>query len=164
MKALQHIEVQRFSQVRWLWFALIALLVAELLILAPQLAHDQPLLLALSLVAFLLPMVLILFVLRYELKIDEGGIHYRFIPRVLHWKTLSYDQVASFEVREKKTFYEKFHMGYHHSIFTKTTTINISGNQYLVLTLRDGVLVKLGTSEGSALEYILKRKFTETSE
>jgi hypothetical protein len=164
MKTLQHIEVQRFSQVRWLWFLMLALLIAELLFLAPQLIHEQPLLLILSLTAFLLPMILILFVLRFEFKIDEAGIHYRFIPRIIGWQTIVFANVAAYQVRDKESWYEKFHMGYHRNLFTKTTSVNIAGSKYLILTLKDGATIKLGTENPEAVEYALKKLLSETNE
>lgn len=164
MKGFQHIEVQRFSQLRWLWFLMLALLIAELLFLTPQLIHEQPMLLIFSLVAFLLPMILILFVLRYELKIDDAGIHYRFIPRIIRWHTLAFAQVAAYEVRNKETWHEKLQLGYHRNLFTKTTSVNITGSKYLVLTLKNGATIKLGTCNPETVEFTLKKLSSETNE
>ena len=164
MKNYQHIEVQRFSQVRWLWFIMLALLIAELLFLAPQLIDEQPMLLIISMAALVLPMILIFFVLRYELKVDETGIHYRFIPRIIRWHTVAFGSIASYQVRDKETWHEKFHMGYQRNLFTKTTSVNIAGNKYLILTLKDGATIKLGTENPDAIEYTLKRLLSENTE
>jgi hypothetical protein len=164
MKNYQHAEVQRFSRVRWLWFIMLALLIAELLFLAPQWIDEQPVLLIISMAALVLPMILILFILRYEFRIDENGIHYRFIPRLIRWQTIGFGNIVSHQVRDKETWHEKFHMGYQRNLFTKTTSVNIAGNKYLILTLKDGATIKLGTENPETVAYILKKLLSETTE
>lgn len=152
-------EVQRFSQVRWLWFVLIALLIVELLIFVPVLDEDEnnALLLVLSLAALLLPLILILFVFKFEFAIDEEGIHYRFIPKIIRWKTIAVGSIESFQVKEKESWFEKLHYGFHRNIFRNIITINITGNKYLVLSLRSGGTLKLGTENGDSVAYTLKK-------
>jgi hypothetical protein len=114
--------------------------------------------------ALVLPMILIFFVLRYELKVDETGVHYRFIPRIIRWHTVAFGRIASYQVRDKETWHEKLHMGYQRNLFTKTTSVNIAGNKYLILTLKDGATIKLGTENPDAIEYTLKRLLSENTE
>lgn len=159
MRITSYIEVQRFSQVRWLWFVLIALLVAELLIFVPVLDENgnNAALLLISLAALLLPLILILFVFKFEFTIDEEGVHYRFIPTIIRWKTISASSIESFQIKEKESWFEKIHYGFHRNIFKNIITINITGSKYLVISLRNGGTLKLGTENGDSVAYELKK-------
>jgi magnesium-transporting ATPase (P-type) len=158
MRITPYKEVQRFSQVRWLWFVLIAVLIVELLIFIPEFDKNEnnaPLLL-ISLVTLLLPLLLILFVFKFELRIDEKGIHYRFIPKIIRWKTIPVSSVESFKLKEKESWFEKIHYGFHRNIFKNIITINITGSTYLVISLRGGGTLKLGTENANTVAHTLK--------
>lgn len=159
MRVVPYKEVQRFSQVRWLWFMLIAVLVVELLIFVPVLDENEnnAALLLISLAALLLPLILVLFVFKFEFSIDEEGIHYRFTPNIIRWKTISVSSIESFQVREKESWFEKYNHGFHRNIFKGITTINITGSKYLVISLRGGGTLKLGTENGDSVAYALKK-------
>jgi len=158
MRIIPYYEVQRFNQVRWLWFVLIALLITELLIFVPVLGEDEnnTLLLLISMAALLLPMVLILFVFKFELSINEEGIRYRFIPKIIRWKTIPLSSIESFQLKGKESWFEKIHYGFHRNIFKNIITINITGSKYLVISLRGGSTVKLGTENADSVHYTLK--------
>ena len=159
-------EVQRFSQVRWLWFVLIALLITELLIFVPVLGEDEnnTLLLLISLAALLLPMILILFVFKFELSIDQDGIRYRFIPKIIRWKTIPLSSIESFHVKAKESWFEKIHYGFHRNIFKNIVIINITGSKYLVVSLRGGATLKLGTENADSVHYTLKQLLRSDNE
>ncbi|MDL5050949.1 hypothetical protein QQ054_33660 [Oscillatoria amoena NRMC-F 0135] len=159
MPVVRYQEVQRFSNLRWLWIFMIGLVIAELVLLVPALqANSQSsIIITLTLLAGLLPILLILFVFRYDLKVDHEGLHYRFFPRSIRWKKIPLTMIASANLKNKETFYEKVHLGYSHNPFTRTEIVNITGNKYLELILKDGVVVKLGSENPEEILVVLNK-------
>ncbi|MBX2945198.1 MAG: hypothetical protein KF725_05150 [Cyclobacteriaceae bacterium] len=157
MRISHYEEVQRFSQVKWLWFVFIALLIVELLVLVPTTNDENTWALLLSIGMLLLPMLFILLVFKYEVKINDEGLHYRFIPKIIRWKNIPITAIESFRVKEKETWFEKIQCGFHRNIFKNTITINITGSKYMVITLRGAGTLKLGTENADSMAYSLKQ-------
>lgn len=158
---MNYSETQRFRNLRWLWMIMIGLLLAEVVFILPELIHN-PIRLVVTLVASLMPFLLILFVFSYEVRIDQAGVKYRFSPRLNRWKVIQFDDVQSYSIKEKSTLYERFHLGYSKSLFLKNEIVNITGNKYMVLVLKNGAVIKLGTEHADTMERILKRFLTKS--
>ncbi len=207
MNGLTYSEVQHFSKLRWLWVLLPGLIMTELIILVPEVQHQDgfagivlediskipitslrgiPILsgdrsnpcfgyrigdcfaaLAMSnlflrwllviLMVSVLLILLILFVFRYELAVDQSGVRFRFIPKLFKWKTIPFDQIQSYRINNTPGWCDKMQLGYSRNPFSKSEIINITGKRHLVITRKDGNVVKIGTDEPDTLMYILNR-------
>jgi hypothetical protein len=160
---MSYSETQRFSNLRWLWVLMVGLLLAEVLVVLPGLM-DNPSLLIVTMAISLIPIVLILVVFRYELTIDHSGIKYRFIPRLIRWRVIPFADVQFYTLQEKRTLYEKIQIGYSKNLFLKNEIINITGNKYLVLELKSGARVKLGTENADTMAQVLKKLMSKSFE
>ena len=161
MAHIHYEEEQRFSNVTWIWIAfVILLLTAPVSILLSESVSEkdmQSVLISTGL-AFL-PMAVILFFAKLQVRIDREGIHYRFIPAVFKWRTIPKNSIQSFEVSAKKNFWEKIECGYgyRNNRLKKTISMNVTGSKFARLNLRDGRLFKIGTANPETMERALRQ-------
>lgn len=165
-------EVQHFRNNGWLWTLIIFVSVAVMLPMFYgmywQLIKgipwgDKPLsdtgLIALSLfvmgswgiaAALMLSM-------RLEVRIDTEGIHYRFIPIKRNWRHITKPQIMTYGVKKGFPLFTSGGFGHHRSIFLKTRSFRISGNQYLQVEVMDGEKILLGTQNAGEMERAMKK-------
>jgi len=105
----------------------------------------------------LAPVILILLYSKLQIKIDGEGVHYRFIPSVMKWKTVSKESIESFEVSPKKSLWEKIECGYGRNHLNNTVSMNISGKKYARIKLTDGRKLKIGTINPEGMERALRK-------
>jgi hypothetical protein len=156
-------EEQRFTEVTRIWVLSLLVVLAPLFIgLMDDNLGEHILLLVLTTAAAWIPIGIILFISKMQVKIDNDGLHYRFPPRVIKWKTISKQHIASFELRNKKGLYEHLACGYRRSLIRNTIFMNVIGSKYLVLKLNDGKKIKIGSTNAETMEWTLKRLLNQS--
>jgi len=95
-----------------------------------------------------LPLVFLLMFLYLKLitRIDEFGIHYKFFP--LHWafKTISWQNIATCELRKYNAIKEYGGWGVKHSLRKKTgKSYTVKGSNGLQIVLKSGKKILIGT-------------------
>ena len=79
-----------------------------------------------------------------ETKIDESGIHYRFIPFQRKFTSISKDEIQSVFVRTYKPIREYGGWGLRYS-FRNGKAINVKGKEGIQLVLKNGKKILIGT-------------------
>jgi hypothetical protein len=149
--------------VRWLWVVLVLILLLPLILGVYEKNVDQKgitMLLLSSLFAGI-PVAGILLYSKLQIRIDGEGLHYKFFPSVWKWKLISTDQIDSFELSAKKTLLEKLECGYRRNRLTNTIVMNITGEKFIRIKLKDGKRLKIGSENPEAMEWALKRLTTQ---
>src|SRR5688572_9385785 len=128
MSHLHYEEEQRFSNVTWIWVALIILLLMTplLTLLSDSVSQKDVTSVLLSTGFAFIPMVAMLLFAKLQIRIDGEGVHYRFFPSVLKWRTIPKSIIESFEVSAKKNLWEKLECGYgyRNNRFKKSISMN----------------------------------------
>jgi hypothetical protein len=152
-------EEQRFAGLTWIWIFAFALVFVPLVLAVrdASLTSQEILIILLSIVAGLVPVLVILYFARLQLKIDALGIHYRFFPAVVKWRIIPQNSIESFEVTEKKNIIETIERGYRRNRFNNTIAMNISGKKFVRLKLKNGQKFKIGTENPESFERALKK-------
>ena len=161
MAHLHYEEEQRFSNVTWVWVALVLLLLSAptLILLSDSVSEKNVRSVLLSTGMAFIPMVAVLIFSKLQIKIDNEGLHYRFIPSVFKWRTVSKNSIESFEVSPKKNLWEKFECGYgyRNNRFKKTISMNVTGAKFARIKLRGGQKLKIGTVNPESMERALRK-------
>jgi len=165
MSHLHYEEEQRFSNVTWIWVALVILLlmIPLLTLFSDSISQKDVTSVLLSTAFAFVPMVGMLLFAKLQIKIDGVGIHYRFFPTLFRWRTISKSIIESFEVTAKKNLWEKLECGYGYrsNRFKKTISMNVTGVKFARIKLTDGRRFKIGTVNPEGIERAL-RKLTST--
>src|SRR5215204_2681204 len=114
MSHLHYEEEQRFSNVTWVWVAMTLLLLAAptLTLVSDSVSQKDMTGVLLSTAFAFIPMVGILLFAKLQIKINAEGVHYKFFPSVLKWRTIPKNSIESFEVSGNKNLWEKLECGY----------------------------------------------------
>jgi hypothetical protein len=90
---------------------------------------------------------------KLELKIDDAGIHYRFVPYRFKWSLITRHEIESYELREVRSFLGICQVGYHRNVMNNSRSMNVFGKKQLALHLRNKRKILIGTvnAEGAAL-------------
>ncbi len=165
MSHLHYEEEQRFSNVTWIWVAMVLLLLAAptLTLVSDSVSQKDMTSVLLSTAFAFIPMVGMLLFAKLQIKIDGGGLHYKFFPSVLKWRTISKDSIESFEVTPKKNLWEKLECGYgyRNNRYKRIISMNVTGAKFARIKLTDGRRLKIGTINPESMERAL-RKLTST--
>ncbi len=152
-------ETQRFRQ-WWLWLVLLGIVALHLYGLYQQLYLGKPFgdnpasdkgLVALTGI-FLLVLILFL-LLRLDTKIDETGIHYRFFPFQLKYRTRKWSVIEKAYVRQYKPIWE--YGGWGIRGLGRDRALNVSGNMGLQLELVGGDKLLIGTQKPEEMEKLV---------
>jgi len=98
----------------------------------------------------------LLFSMKLEIKVDHA-FHYRLYPVRPRWTTLTHDDIISYEVRARNSFFETGGRGLHRRKFGAVRVISITGNRYLVMKLRDGKTLMISTTNPEGLDRAMKK-------
>lgn len=104
-------------------------------------------------VTFLADLVLI--ALKLNTKINKQGIHFQLLPFQFREKFISWNEVASIEVRKYSPIMEYGGWGYRYG-FKNGKAYNVSGNMGLQLVLKNGDKILIGTQKPDELMEFLK--------
>ena len=160
MAHIHYEEVQRFSQLRWVWMVSTVILLTPLVVFLmnePSPSDDEGVILTLltTLFAFL-PVGLILLFGRLEIKVNNVGFHYRFPPSKFKWKIIDISNISSIESREKKGLVDHVACGYRKSILRNIIFMNIIGQKFVIVRLTNGLKIKIGSQNAESLVRTLK--------
>jgi hypothetical protein len=165
-------ETQLFRNNRWVWFLFVPF---SLLLFLPllyglywQLMRGQPwgnepmsdeglLILFLAAMASWACVMWILLSVSLETRVDEEGIHFKFFPHRPQWTLIRKQDIASYEIRRKRNFFEGGIIGYHRNILTKTRSMTIRGRVHLQLLLVNGQKFNIGTQDPDGMERAMRR-------
>ena len=163
MSHLHYEEEQRFSNIPWIWIALLALAIIPTIIIAMDQSREVDVsMLALTVILGFVPVALILFYARLQIKIDTQGFHYKFFPAVMKWRVITKNEIKSYEVSDKLGI-EKFEIGHKRSFLNKTISMNITGKKMIRLELKNGHKLKIGTENPEGAERALKKLLSPDS-
>lgn len=159
MSHLHYEEEQRFSNKRWIWFVLFFLFLLPIIMALTEEEPNQKdmTMILLSTVFAILPVAAILLYSKFQIKIDNQGIHYKFFPAVIKWRVISKDMIESFEVTAKQTLLEKVECGYRRNRLNNTIVMNISGEKFARIKLKDGRRLKIGSENPEGLARALRK-------
>lgn len=107
--------------------------------------------------------VLLLLSFKLKTKIDEAGIHYRFVPIHRNYKVIRWDQMESCKVRKYNALTEYGGWGFK-SGFGKGTAFNVKGNIGIQIVLKTGKRILIGTQKENDATTIIKRYNTKENE
>lgn len=151
-------EEQKFTRLVWMWIlSILGVLLPLTIILTLDRQALSASLLILTLFSTAIPFAILMLWCRMSVRVDEAGLQYRFVPSVFQWKTISPEEIVSYEIREPKNWYEKFSVGFRRSLLRDTTFINITGKKFLVVTLRNKGTLMIGTENAESLAWAMKR-------
>ena len=170
-------ETQSFRETRWIWLIIIPfsviLCIPFMYGLYWQLVQGEPwgdkpmsdyaLILTSSLTFVLMSVVIwIILSVKLEVSIDNKGVHYRFFPVRPRWILIPANDIDSYEINSKGNFFTTGGLGYHRNFFKKKQSMTIHGGAHMVLRLKNGQRILLGTLQpselGRTMEKILKKE------
>jgi len=161
MAHIHYEEEQRFSNVIWVWvaFGLLMLIAPIATLLSDSVSQKDMQSVLISTAFSCLPFAIILIFSKLQIKVDREGLHYRFIPAVFKWRTISKNSIQAFEVTPKKNIWEKLECGYgyRNNRFKKTISMNVTGSKFARLSLTDGRKFKIGTANPETMERVLRQ-------
>ncbi len=153
-------EKQRFTQ-WWLWLILLAACCIPSIPLLMDLeakADQWMALLAMSILLFMVVGLLLL--LQLKTKIDEVGVHYRFVPFHLKQNSILWQDIKSAQVRKYEPLKEYGGWGIK-GYSKKNRAYNVKGNIGLQLVLKNGNKILLGTQKEEEIKQFLNSKKTK---
>ena len=95
-----------------------------------------------------------------ETKIDESGIHYRFIPFQRKFTSISKDEIQSVFVRTYKPIREYGGWGLRYS-FRNGKAINVKGKEGIQLVLKNGKKILIGTQLSQQAQSVIDSFFSK---
>lgn len=144
-------EEQRFTQT-WIIVLLLSSTIVPLVIIFNEYFENQnaftvwELVLIIS-IALLAPAIIFLF--KLYTRIDETGIHYKYFPFHLKFKTILWSDISKAYVRQYDALTEYGGWGLKGGVFWKKSkgiAINVSGDIGIQLELKSGKKVLIGTN------------------
>ncbi len=115
-------------------------------------------------VAFALIWVnIMVFAMKFETRITNRGIYYKYPPIVWKWKQVTYQELADWRIRKYSIWREFGGPGHKNKLFKKEKGIIINGDQGLELTFKNGKRLLLGTQRPGELKIAIKRAKGEES-
>jgi len=143
-KETQHIRIW------WMWASLAAMNILFVYIFIQQVILHKPfgrtplpdstivllLVIGLGLLAFCS-------LISFKMRIDDVGIHYKYLPFYVKYTTITWYNVSDAYVRDYNPLYEYGGWGIKGS--AKNKSLSVSGKTGLQLVLRDGKRLMLGT-------------------
>lgn len=176
MAKVLYTEQQRFTQLRWIWFLTIPILLSTLIFmlnaLYQQLILNEPwgnepisdaglIGLALFVISSQAIMFWILLSIRLEIEISEQEFRYKFFSYFKRWNVLTHNDIADYSF-VKNTFGISRGVGYHKNIFAKTTRMNISGKYLLVLNTAQRKTILLSTQNKEEAERAMSKLMSKS--
>jgi hypothetical protein len=172
MKRTYFEEVQRTRENPWILVLILVTILAALIPLGTgvywQLIKGEPwgneplsdrglILLFIFIVVVCSLSAWILLSLTLEVKVDDQGIHYRFVPVKFKWQLISIAEIAQHSFENQFGFFEAPRLGYHRNRFKNTISFRVAGRQHERITLKNGRKFLFGTQHGEEFDRALKR-------
>jgi hypothetical protein len=163
-------EIQSMREYKMIWWIITpvsaAVIISLLYGLYWQLVMGEPWgtepmsdtgLMILSMVSFIILgiVIWILLSVKLEIEVDGEAIRYRYYPQMRKRRELRQADIQEYTVR-KLSFLESRRRGYRRSISGRQQRLIVYGRHALVLTLKNGKKITMGTQKPRDLEAALK--------
>jgi hypothetical protein len=167
-------ETQTLKESQWIWGLMIVSAAGSILPLAYGLywqvgqgeqwgnepMSDNGLIgLTIFVVVCIAVMFVCMAVTKLQLKIDQVGVHYRFVPYRRKWSLITPHEIESYEVNKMKSFLGICRMGYHKNVLNNSTTLNLVGTKQIMLRLRSNRKIMIGTTNAEGVALAMKKLF-----
>jgi len=155
-------EEQRFTQT-WLIVIIVISLIVPLAIILKEIDKLSASEIIISIGTIILASGLI-FLFKLSTRIDEKGIHYKFFPFHLKFKTVVWNDIENAYIRTYDAISEYGGWGIRGGTLwykAKGKAINISGNIGIQLELKDGKKLLIGTNKKEQAQDVLSTYKTQ---
>lgn len=155
-------EEQRFTQT-WLIVIIVISLIVPLAIILKEIDKLSTSEIIISIGTIILASGLI-FLFKLTTRIDEKGIHYKFFPFHLKFKTVVWNDIENAYIRTYDAISEYGGWGLRGGALwykAKGKAINISGNIGIQLELKDGKKLLIGTNKKEQAQDVLSTYKTQ---
>ena len=155
-------EEQRFTQT-WLIIIIVISLIVPLAIILKEIDKLSTSEIIISIGTIILASGLI-FLFKLTTRIDEKGIHYKFFPFHLKFKTVVWNDIENAYIRTYDAISEYGGWGVRGGALwykAKGKAINISGNIGIQLKLKDGKKLLIGTNKKEQAQDVLSTYKTQ---
>jgi len=155
-------EEQRFTQT-WLIIIIVISLIVTLAIILKEIDKLTTSEIIISIGTIILASGLI-FLFKLSTRIDEKGIHYKFFPFHLKFKTVVWNDIENAYIRTYDAISEYGGWGIRGGALwykAKGKAINISGNIGIQLELKDGKKLLIGTNKKEQAQDVLSTYKTQ---
>lgn len=155
-------EEQRFTQT-WLIIIIVISLIVTLAIILKEIDKLTTSEIIISIGTIILASGLI-FLFKLTTRIDEKGIHYKFFPFHLKFKTVFWNDIENAYIRTYDAISEYGGWGIRGGTLwykAKGKAINISGNIGIQLELKDGKKLLIGTNKKEQAQDVLSTYKTQ---
>ena len=155
-------EEQRFTQT-WLIVIIVISLIVPLAIILKEIDKLSTSEIIISIGTIILASGLI-FLFKLTTRIDEKGIHYKFFPFHLKFKTVVWNDIENAYIRTYDAISEYGGWGIRGGTLwykAKGKAINISGNIGIQLELKDGKKLLIGTNKKEQAQDVLSTYKTQ---
>ena len=155
-------EEQRFTQT-WLIVIIVISLIVPLAIILKEIDKLSTSEIIISIGTIILASGLI-FLFKLTTRIDEKGIHYKFFPFHLKFKTVVWNDIENAYMRTYDAISEYGGWGIRGGALwykAKSKAINISGNIGIQLELKDGKKLLIGTNKKEQAQDVLSTYKTQ---
>lgn len=155
-------EEQRFTQT-WLIIIIVISLIVPLAIILKEIDKLSTSEIIISIGTIILASGLI-FLFKLTTRIDEKGIHYKFFPFHLKFKTVVWNDIENAYMRTYDAISEYGGWGIRGGALwykAKSKAINISGNIGIQLELKDGKKLLIGTNKKEQAQDVLSTYKTQ---
>lgn len=155
-------EEQRFTQT-WLIIIIVISLIVPLAIILKEIDKLSTSEIIISIGTIILASGLI-FLFKLTTRIDEKGIHYKFFPFHLKFKTVVWNDIENAYIRTYDAISEYGGWGIRGGALwykAKGKAINISGNIGIQLELKDGKKLLIGTNKKEQAQDVLSTYKTQ---
>ncbi|MGB6082753.1 hypothetical protein [Moheibacter sp.] len=147
-------ETQRFTQ-WWLWLLLFSVSLTIYRPIYMAISEGQPLDAGQWVgVIILAVVILFMFIIRLDTRIDERGIYVKFFPVIPKFKFYSWEEISTAVVRKYSPLME--YGGWGIRFGRNGKAYNIKGNKGLQLKFKSGNALLIGTQKAEELEKVLK--------
>lgn len=121
-----------------------------------KLSDNQLIIIGVSLILLMTLIDWLLLSGKLEVEIRNHTISYRFFPFIWNWKVIKKGEIAEFEVQKYNAMKEHGGHGYRqrpgHGTF-----LSVKGNMALILTLKKGKKLLLGTQKPKELKHVVEQ-------
>ena len=108
------------------------------------------LILTVLLIAFTICFTIFFFLQKLVTKIDEAGIHYKFMPYHKTWRTIAWDNITTVEVKKYNPVFDYGGWG------LRTGCVTMSGNKGIYVRFNNDSLM-IGTKKAVEVEEVLRK-------
>ena len=167
-------ESQRLKDSQWMWVFMIITAAGAIIPLGyglywqvgqGEVWGDEPMPdeALIGLFIFILICMVIMFVCmaytKLELKIDDDGVHYRFVPYKFKWALISKEEINTYEIKKPSSFLGMCSIGYHKNLMNNSRSMNVHGSKFLSLMLKNKRKILIGTQNPEGAEMAMRKLF-----